>query len=216
MELPDLYTGAYVDSNYRDAKGLRESFEKIIALPSNRSDNADRIKQINNFVKASPYKDLPYTLLDVGSGLGVFPFGMKQAGWTCTAVDPDSRSVRHIQDLGIEARHANFMNLPKDDRYSLITFNKVLEHVPDPTEMLRKGKCHLTQGGLAYVEVPDGEMAELEGLSREEFFIDHQHIFSFTSLAMMANQAGFSTLQMQRLQEPSSKYTIRAFLTKIN
>ena len=216
MELPDLYTGAYVDSNYRDAKGLRESFEKIIALPSHRSDNAGRIKKINSFVQERSCKRLPYTLLDVGSGLGVFPFGMKEAGWTCTAVDPDSRSIRHIQGLGIQARHANFMNLPKDDRYSLITFNKVLEHVANPTEMLRKGRCHLTPGGLAYIEVPDGEMAELEGSNREEFFIDHQHVFSFTSVAMMADQAGFSTLQMQRLQEPSGKYTIRTFLAKIN
>ena len=33
--------------------------------------------------------------------------------------------------------------------------------------------------------------------------------------AMMANQAGFSVLHIQRLQEPSTKYTLRAFLAPI-
>jgi hypothetical protein len=81
--------------------------------------------------------------------------------------------------------------------------------------MLQKSRKHLDPYGLVYIELPDGEMAEADGPDREEFFVDHHHIFSTTSLSMMAHKAGFSVLQIQRLQEPSTKYTLRAFLEPI-
>jgi len=87
--------------------------------------------------------------------------------------------------------------------------------VENPTSMLYKSREHLVPGGLVYIELPDGERAEAEGPGREEFFVDHHHIFSATSLSMMADQAGFIVLQIQRLQEPSTKYTFRAFLDPI-
>jgi len=51
MNLSDLYDGAYVDANYQDIEGLRESFERIIGLPPERSDNAGRIEHINTFLQ---------------------------------------------------------------------------------------------------------------------------------------------------------------------
>jgi SAM-dependent methyltransferase len=212
MDLSDLYEGAYVDANYQNKSGLRKTFDRIIGLPHDRSDNVGRIDHITNFLRSLTHRTSCNTLLDVGSGLGVFPFGMKLAGWECTSIDPDLRSVEHIQSLGIEAQQGDFMNYASDNVYPLITFNKVLEHVLNPVIMLQKCKGNLTPAGLVYVEVPDGEMAEAGGPEREEFCVDHHHIFSATSLSMLADQAGFSVLQIQRLQEPSTKYTLRAFL----
>jgi hypothetical protein len=97
-------------------------------------------------------------------------------------------------------------------RYHLVTFNKVLEHVEDPIAMLGKSRANLLRGGFVYVEVPDGEMAEKGGKQREEFFIDHLHVFSFASTVCLSKRAGFAPVIVERLQEPSSKYTIRAFL----
>jgi hypothetical protein len=60
--------------------------------------------------------------------------------------------------------------------------------------------------------VPDGEAAVHEGPGREEFFIEHHHIFSAVSLALLAARAGFNVQVIERLREPSRKYTLRAFL----
>jgi SAM-dependent methyltransferase len=204
-----------VDANYKDKKGLGESFERIIELPHYQSDNTGRIEHITTFFRERLPDTLSHTLLDVGSGLGVFPFRMHQAGWQCTALDPDPRSVEHIRNLGIDAQQGDFMQFSQVNVYNLITFNKVLEHVKNPTKMLQKSRKHLDPNGLVYIELPDGEMAEADGPDREEFFVDHHHIFSTTSLSMMADKAGFSVLQIQRLQEPSTKYTLRAFLEPV-
>ena len=43
--------------------------------------------------------------LDIGSGLGVFPYEINKLGWDCTAIDPDKTACHHIQKkLGIKTR----------------------------------------------------------------------------------------------------------------
>jgi 2-polyprenyl-3-methyl-5-hydroxy-6-metoxy-1,4-benzoquinol methylase len=137
---------------------------------------------------------------------------MKRAGWNCTALDPDQRACEHARVMvGVKAIHADFM---KDDgfgRFDVITFNKVLEHVPEPVAMLRKAARYLVPGGFVYVELPDAESAASEGFGREEFFIEHLHIFTAASFGLLVERAGFRLAGLQQLHEPSSKYTLRGF-----
>ena len=44
------------------------------------------------------------TLLDVGSGLAVFPAVMKEMGWLCTALDPDVRGKLRMQQRSLGLR----------------------------------------------------------------------------------------------------------------
>lgn len=213
MDLTSLYSGAYVASTYGDR--MRETFDRILALPAEKSDNAGRVARIVTFAKAFFPAGKTPTLLDVGSGLGVFPYRMKEAGWNCSALDPDPRAVAHIKDVvGVQTVKGNFMSIETDllGTFDVITFNKVLEHVEDPVTMLLKASRHLNPEGFVYVEVPDGETAAVEGPEREEFFIEHHHVFSMASLALMALRAGFRILEIERLREPSTKYTLRSFL----
>ena len=211
FNLKDLYAKHYVDSTYENIDGIRKNFKRIIQLPSSHSDNKNRVCRVDDFCRKE-LGDSELTLLDVGSGLGVFPYEMKRRGWDVVAIDPDSRAVEHLKDdLEIEAVLADFFTLNLEQRFSLITLNKVLEHVDEPVKMLRHCKEFLKDGGIVYIEVPDGEGASSDGFHREEFFIDHIHVFSFTSLSMMVRKAGFREILIERLQEPSSKYTLRCF-----
>lgn len=215
MDAGALYTGDYVNSNYGD-DGIRRAFERIVSLDPSQSDNVGRVRRIVDFMatRGRAEKSHPPSVLDVGSGLCVFLHRMKAAGWECTALDPDDRAVAHAREVvGVNGRRGNFMEVEDLGRFDLLTFNKVLEHVEDPVQMLSKSKQHLRDGGVVYVEVPDGEMAMTAGAGREEFFIDHHHVFSLASLALMIFRAGFSAQTIERLREPSSKYTLRAFLT---
>ena len=207
LDLSRLYEGEYMDSTYAGDR-LRETFERIMALPPEGSDNVQRVDRIQRF-----WDGPPGTLLDVGSGLGVFPARMKEAGWTCTALDPDPRSVDHATTvIGVDAVQADFETADGLGRYDLVSFNKVLEHVPDPAGMLARARSFVAEGGVVYVEVPDGEAAAVEGPGREEFFVEHLHVFSAASLALLARRAGFSQLLQERVREPSTKYTLVTFL----
>lgn len=221
FDLSRLYEGAYVDATY-GRKGLRQTFERIIALPPEKSDNMGRVKRILEFadqsLKLPGLEGRAPRLLDVGSGLGIFPYRIRQEGWQVTAIDPDPKAVEHIREVGqqvggIEVVCDDFMQTSQLGQYDLITFNKVLEHVIDPVEMLSKGVDYLNPKGYMYVELPDGEMASGSvGFSREEFFVEHHHIFSAASIALLSRAALRKPLTITRIQESSSKYTFFAYL----
>jgi hypothetical protein len=61
--------------------------------------------------------------------------------------------------------------------------------------------------------VPDAEAAAQDSPAREEFGIEHLHVFSMASLCLMCDRAGFVVEVSERVREPSTKYTLRAFVT---
>lgn len=75
---------------------------------------------------------------------------------------------------------------------------------------------NLKLNGYIYIEVPDID-AKNDKLSydREEFFIEHHHVFSKTSLILMLSKLNLKILKIEQIREPSSKYTIFCFAKKI-
>ncbi|MBI4343024.1 MAG: class I SAM-dependent methyltransferase [Candidatus Omnitrophica bacterium] len=217
LDASALYSGDYVNTAYA-GDGILRAYDRIMALPPSQSDNAGRVARVVAWAERLP---LPpgraRTILDVGSGLCVFLSRMKAAGWACTALDPDARAVTHAREVvGVDAIQGAFLDVSGLGRFDLIAFNKVLEHVQEPAAMLIKAAKHLAPRGGLYVEVPDGEMAARAGAQREEFFIDHWHVFSAASLTLLASRAGYAIQALERLQEPSGKYTLRALLVSIS
>lgn len=223
IPLDGLYGDMYVDATYGDVDGMVARLERVLALPPDRSDNAARVARIAAFTrgKAVLGDDRARTVgrsrvLDVGAGIGVFPAGMLAAGWDVVAVEPDPRTVQMLSDrLGIRAEARDFLDLRPADlgHFDAVTFNKVLEHVEDPVALLSHAADFLTEDGFCYVEVPDIAAAEA-GPSREEFFIEHHHVFSPASLVMLGERSGFRVRRLERLVEPSGKYTLYAFMMR--
>jgi len=205
----EIYAGGYVDATYGD--GLADAYARIMALPPEQSDNAARVARVVEFVRGRLPESA--TVLDVGSGLCVFLARLKEHGLVGTALDPDPRAAEHARKtVGVESVCGDFMALDDLGTFDLVAFNKVLEHVEDPVAMLARAREVLASGGIVYVEVPDGDAAADEGPEREEFFVEHLHVFSPASLALAATRAGLSLLRIDRLREPSTKYTLAAFL----
>lgn len=215
MQVDTSYSGSYVDSTYENEESMRATYQRIISLPPERSDNFWRFNEIKQFAGSWFGRTSDLELLDIGSGLGVFPSIVHKQGWLCTAVDPDERAVKHLtENVGVDALFGDFMKLDVSKQYDIISLNKVLEHVLDPIAMLRQTLGWLKPGGFVYVEVPDGEIAAQYGSEREEFTIEHLHVFSLASAAILATQAGYLLRNITRVNEPSSKYTFRLFLSK--
>jgi SAM-dependent methyltransferase len=213
MDLSGLYEGAYVDATYQSAEGLAKNFRRIISLPPEKSDNAGRAARIDAFGRSRRSNGAERRLLDVGSGLGVFPYAMKGKGWEVTALDPDARATRHIEAVvGVAAVTGDFLKVDVSSlgSFDAVTFNKVLEHIDDPITLLERALPLLACRGFVYVEVPD-VAAAAEGAGREEFFIDHFHVFSPASLAQLIEAAGLRVLEVARIREPSTKFTVFAF-----
>ena len=219
IDLSDLYKTDYVNATYGSAQSMLGKLQKILAMPSETSDNTGRVERIHRFLTDMDCFPTVGTgrLLDIGAGLGVFPAVMRDRGWHCVGIEPDARTVEHLRtNVGIEAHNQPIENLSPQElgSFDLITLNKVIEHVEDPVELLASARRFANTRSFIYIEVPD-VAAAIQGASREEFFIEHHHVFSLASLSICLQRSGLRPCQIGALQEPSSKFTLFAFAQTI-
>ena len=136
-----------------------------------------------------------------------------------TGVEPNIEMAKFGKiQLNLDIHHGNFnKSIFKRKRFDIITLNKVAEHVKNPKIFLNLVKKKLTKNGYIYIEVPDGQTASLQknGKSREEFMVDHFHIFSLSSFYNLLTTCGFQIQKIDKIVEKSGKYTLFAFCKKI-
>jgi len=211
-----MYSGLYNEATYSNA--ILDKYDKIMALPFEKSDNKQRVSRIVKYLKDNSYKIHRMKVLDVGSGLGVFLGELIKEGVEAHCIDPDPTSVKHaINNIGVQSAFiGGFEDYHSEQKFDLITFNKVLEHVTNPVELLKKAKTHLNTNGQVYLELPDGKNAASNDgyINREEFYIEHYTVFENNSLIYLAKRAGFRVGKILSLHEPSDKHTIFSFLVQ--
>ena len=96
------------------------------------------------------------TILDLGAGTGAFANEMKQAGWSVTALEPDSDAKAVAKkDFGIDLEDASMLYFLNDENYDAITLWHVLEHVHDLHGYIAKLRTLLKEKGKLIVAVPN-------------------------------------------------------------
>lgn len=96
------------------------------------------------------------TLLDVGTGMAVFPAFMQSKGWKVTALEPDAATREKASQLHrLEILAPEAMTLMGPHQYDVITLWHVLEHVHDLNGYLRQFHTLLKPGGLLLIAVPN-------------------------------------------------------------
>lgn len=211
----NFFTNNFYESNYSDSTykvAIKKNFERVTNLPKKNSDNTYRVLRIKNFNKINFNIKYP-KLLDIGSGIGVFPYQMKKNGWMVTALETDIASSEHInKNLKIKCLNDDFNKIKLKKKFDFITLNKVLEHVEFPQLFLKKATKLLKSKGVIYVEVPDAINAGKKNKNREEFCIEHIHVFSLKSLKTMLENLKLKIMKIDTIKEPSGKFTIFAFV----
>lgn len=209
----DFYEGHY---NASITQGnLERRFNKIIKFPFHQSDNKNRVLRIIEFLYQKDRAPAEMLALDVGSGTGVFLHELKKFGVKVHCIDPDEASTAHaLNSIGVEeAFTGGVENYPLGAKFDLITFNKVLEHITNPVEILQKVQALLKPDGILYVELPDGSVpaAQRDVINHSEFFLDHYTTFNAKSFAYLIKAGGFQMIENKQIQDPSGKYTIYGF-----
>jgi SAM-dependent methyltransferase len=198
-------------------KNIEEKFKKILNLKK-KSDNYFRVKRFLNFFK--DVINIKIKLLDVGSGLSVFLYAIsKKVSWDIQGIEPDLNFVNFAKKkLKLNVSRTTLEENKNKKKYDIISLNKVIEHVENPLLFLKKINRMLKESGYVYIEVPDGESASQtkDGKNREEFYVDHLHVFSLRSLANCIKYSNFKLLKIDKILEPSGKLTLYAFAKKKN
>ena len=179
-------------NRYRD-EGMRkvtikEEFDRIIDLPE--SENTDRVDWLKeNFTDIE-------SLLDIGSGLGVFPYAVNQEfnNPTIICIELCAESVNFIRDyLGFKCLFG--MYSPEITSVTEMTsMVHVLEHMPDPRTTLLSLKSK-----VLFIEVPDVKEFDTLSPDHDEFNSTHLWFFNVSTLDRLCRQAGWTPYMIERV-----------------
>jgi SAM-dependent methyltransferase len=97
------------------------------------------------------------TLLDIGCGNGVLlrTFSGIAPEWTLAGADLDDRHQATVEQIpGVVKFYAGpAEEIP--DQFDVITMQHVLEHIPEPVDLLGKLAQRLNPGGVLFIEIPN-------------------------------------------------------------
>lgn len=130
------------------------------------------------------------TVLDIGCGMGFFLDLMREQGWFTRGIEPSKEAAKHARDvLKLDVFEGVIEEFPVRDRYDVITLWYVLEHVPNPQDILRKAQQLLKPGGLIIIRIPNANAPIdqwLDRLGLQKFFLMNppRHLFDYSPVTI--------------------------------
>lgn len=200
VPLPDAdhYETAYRSAYYRDEKPdyLAHAEED---RPWADLAHCDRLDCFERFLGPARRR-----LLDIGAGPGHFLSAARARGWKVLGIEPSHRAAAHGRTLGVEVVEGFFNpeTAPGLGRFDAIQLNNVLEHVPDPTELLLLARDLLEPGGMIAVTVPNDyspfQIAARVAAGLPEWWVaprQHLNYFDFESVSDLLARLDFQVME---------------------
>lgn len=141
-------------------------------------------------------------ILDVGCGIGGFVDAAQKAGWDAYGIDVSS-SVEVAQRRGLQVMRTtlDWAGFP-ESHFDVVTLFDVIEHIPDPQEMIRGAARVLRPDGCLFLLTPNqgSLLAKVLGARWEAVEpLDHIALYNRHTLTRLLAEFGCRPLRVQTL-----------------
>lgn len=169
-------------------------------------------------------------LLDIGAATGFFMNIAKARGFNVTGVEFSNFAAEKGRKLGLNLITGDLISQKfSDESFDIITMFDVIEHVPNPKEVISEVNRILKKGGVVVINTPDVESLWAKVLGKHWQLImppEHINYFSPKNLGNYLSQNGFEVVLSTKIGKKFTlqyvikmlyKWTsLRLFLTKAN
>ena len=143
-------------------------------------------------------------ILDVGSGPGFFLKRGKERGWETVGIEPSRQAASHSRGLGLNIIEGFLEESLADSLgfFTVIHMHEVLEHIPQPEQLIQLAYRLLEPGGMLCVIVPN-DYNPLQQLLRNHLEFNpwwvtpphHINYFDHDSLSKLIESVGFQVMR---------------------
>jgi SAM-dependent methyltransferase len=171
----ELYHSLYESESYQNVvKDLGEA-SHVYRRERFGTERADFISRNHN-------PCLPKKYLDIGCSTGFTLEAMTAIGWSATGIELNPSAVQFGLARGLDIVDVPVERFETNDKFSAISMFDVLEHLRDPSVVLKKAIDLLCDGGNMFIYVPNWNSAtrELLGVERSHFIWPTHHLTYFT------------------------------------
>ncbi len=149
------------------------------------------------------FSDRAPKLLDIGCGIGEFPYLATQAGWQVETIEFNARAAAFARErFGLQIHEKPLEQCSfAEGQFEVATMWGILEHVTNPRSVLGQVHHYLAEGGLLVVEVPSFDCLLVEYLKahpeQADRIVDgwaHLMLFSLPTITRIIEEAGFSVV----------------------
>jgi len=142
------------------------------------------------------------SVLDIGAGIGLLCEAARELGLRATGVEPSQWAVDEARrHKGLEILRGVFPHPAlAGQTFDVVTLIDVIEHVSNPTELLRNIAGALSPGGLAVITTPDAGSIAARVLGRRwwHYRVAHICFFSRSNMRRALEQAGLRLVRSER------------------
>ena len=182
----------HVRAGHYENSGMHENQDQTVELWI--SETAEDDQRRFDTLRASL---LNKKVLDFGCGNGGFLLHAETIAMNVAGVELEKRVQKHW-----EGRLNIFPSIESIiGEYDLITAFHVLEHLPNPKEILKKLAGHLAPKGRLIIEVPSSDDAlitlyDCDDFQHFTYWSNHLFLYNEKTLAMLAEKTGLKTLSI--------------------
>jgi 2-polyprenyl-3-methyl-5-hydroxy-6-metoxy-1,4-benzoquinol methylase len=166
-----IFNERYYDETYKS-----KDYQKVVQDLGHSSHmyrverfGKERVERMSQFIK----KDEVF-FLDVGCSTGFVVEAAKNANWKAEGIDLNPSAIEFGKKRGLDLDDIKLEQVKKNN-YDAIGMFDVLEHVPNPKDILDQAYERLNPGGIIYVYVPNYNSASRVLMGADAHFIWPSH-----------------------------------------
>ncbi len=146
LEVPADLDRYYPSAYYN----IPDSRERLVAAAGGERYKLDIVRRYSS----------GFRLVEIGPAVGGFAATMQDAGYATSAIEMDAtcaRFLREVVGIAVQQTHDPIAGLQADGPFDVIAMWHVIEHLPNPREVLAAAAGSLRPGGIIVLAAPNPE-----------------------------------------------------------
>jgi SAM-dependent methyltransferase len=197
----DYFASIPTDKNYRSKNQFEIDYHKITIDPDGkkRSLLEERDYSLSQMKEFTDFLDnmKPGKILDFGCGLG-WLLSYLDDNWNKHGIEISTFATNHASKFG-KIYNRNYQTYTEVD-FDIITMNQVIEHLPDPCEVIKKIYKMLKPKGYFLIGTPDFDSAAARRYGDKFRLLDdptHISLFSCDSMHRFLRDHNFRIIKVE-------------------